>query len=139
MFMKNEKTTKKVLAIVFTLIPVVTVLFRVILFLVFGKTLSLDERWIISLVGTAVAQGEFFWGLYHIIFSKEKLHANPLSLKVICVTLGVIYYIFFSTANTESFFFHMAPAYTVFSLLFPLGALFSKLWKKWFNKESSDQ
>ncbi len=130
---------KKIWKIIFITIPLLTLA----LFLYFSKG-NYTEEWVILTIATLVAQAELFWGIHHLAFSKKKPVGAPLTADKTYIAIGVIYFLFFisflivkhydASGIYARLMLNIFPAYTTFSLLFPLGSLVGFLIKKAFHK-----
>ncbi len=132
---ENQKLWK----IIFITIPLITLA----LFFYFAKG-NYTEEWVILVVATLVAQAELLWGIHHLAFAKKKPIGAPLTADKTYVAIGVIYFLFFIaylfvkhydvSGIYARLMLNLFPAYTAFSLLFPLGSLLGFFIKKIFYK-----
>ena len=130
---------KKLWKGIFIILPLLTLS----TFALFFKSFEQDE-WILLTVATLVAQAELFWGIYHLAFTKKKPIGAPLTADKTYIAIGVIYFLFFIaylfvkhydvSGIYTRLMLNLFPAYTAFSLLFPLGSLIGFLIKKAFHK-----
>lgn len=129
---------KKLWKIIFITLPLLTLS----TFALFFKHFEQDE-WILLTVATLVAQAELFWGIYHLAFTKKKPIGAPLTADKTYIAIGVIYILLFvaylfvrhyAQSGYERLMLNLFPAYTAFSLLFPLSSLIGVLFKKVFRK-----
>ncbi len=138
MFMANPQN-KKICKTIFITILLLTLA----LFLYFAKG-NYTEEWVILTIATLVAQAEMFWGIHHLAFAKKKPIGAPLTADKTYVAIGVIYFLFFIaylfvkhydvSGIYARLMLNLFPAYTAFSLLFPLGSFIGFLIKKIFYK-----
>ena len=130
--------TKRIWSIIFFTIPLITLA----LFFYLAKG-NYTEEWVILVIATLVAQAELLWGIHHLAFTKKRPIGAPLTADKTYVAIGVIYILLFvaylfvrhyAQSGYARLMLNLFPAYTAFSLLFPLGSLLGFLIKKAFHK-----